>query len=343
VTWLWVGLAVLVLAVAVPLYLFHRHIFRRYLPFLYRIFQEKPLFIVPHGQPVPDAEEVVLATTNQLRLHGCYLKTSSPRLGVILFGLEYGSNCWSCLPYCEFLRDAGYDIFAFETRGQGKSLAHDGYEPLQWVTAFEVEDFRAALSYLKGRTDADSRGVGFFGLSKGGSAGLFVAAEDPYIRCCVVDGSFSTYTTMIPYMMKWIAIFTNRRIIIDCLPKWYFRYAAFRGLQNLERERQCVFPNLDKVIHRIAPRPLFMIHGSADNYIKPEMAKALFRMAGQPKEFWLVDGAKHNQAVSHASDEYKKRIRDFFDRHLAEQKRNLDLPGANGAFARAKGGTPTEK
>lgn len=314
--WVWLGLLVVLLAALLPAYLLHLHIFRKYLPYLYRIFQEKPLFIVPHGQPIADAEEVFLPTTDDLKLRGCYLKAPGPRKGVILFGLEYGSNCWSCQPYCEFLRESGYDIFAFETRGQGSSAAHDGYEPIQWVTTFEVDDFRAALAYLKNRPDADSAGVGFYGLSKGGSAGLILAAEDPYIRCFVVDGSFSTYTTMIPYMMKWVAIFTNRIVIVHCLPRWYFRYAAYRGLQNLERTRHCVFASLEKVIRKLAPRPLLMIQGSADNYIKPEMGRALFKMARKPKEFWLVDGAKHNQAINHAADEYKRRVRAFFDTHL---------------------------
>jgi uncharacterized protein len=316
VIWLWVGLSVLLASTLVSAYLFHLHIFRKYLPYLYRIFQEKPLFIVPHGQVIADAEEVVLSTTNNLELNGCYLKARGPRKGVILFGLEFDSNCWSCQPYCEFLRESGYDIFAFETRGQGTSGAHDGYEPLQWVTTFEVQDFRAALAYLKQRRDAEPGGIGFFGLSKGGSAGLILAAEDAYIRCCAVDGIFSTYTTMIPYMMKWVAIFTNRRIIVNCLPRWYFRYAAYRGLQNLERTRHCAFASLERVIRKLAPRPLLMIHGSADNYIKPEMGEKLFAMAGKPKEFWLVDGAKHNQAINHASEEYKRRVRAFFDEHL---------------------------
>src|SRR5262249_2422319 len=152
---------------------------------------------------------------------------------------------------------------------------------------------------------------------KGGSTGLFLAAENPYVRCCAVDGIFSIYTTMIPYMRKWVAIFTHRRLIIEFLPTWYYRYAAFRGLRNLERERKCQFPSLEKVIQRISPRPLLMIHGSADNYIKPEMAEALFQRAGQPKEFWLVEGAKHNQSLTQAGDEYKKRILAFFDEHLA--------------------------
>ena len=58
---------------------------------------------------------------------------------MILFGLEFGSNRWSCVPYCEFLREAGYDVFTFEPRDQGDSPAQPGYEPLQWVTDFEVE------------------------------------------------------------------------------------------------------------------------------------------------------------------------------------------------------------
>ncbi len=320
-TWLWIGLGALVLVVLVFPYLLHLHIVRKYLPYLYRIFQEKPLFNIPRGQPITDAEEVTLASTNDVTLHGCYLKAKGARKGVVLFGLEYGSNCWSCLTYCDFLRSSGYDIFAFETRGHGTSKAQEGYEPLQWVTAFEVQDFQAALAYLKQRKDADARGVGFFGLSKGGSAGLFMAADDPYVRCCVVDGIFSIYTTMVPYMMKWIAIFTSRRIIINWLPAWYFHYLAFMSLRNLEKQRHCVFPSLEGVIRRIAPRPLFMIHGSADNYIKPEMAQKLFSKAREPKEIWLVEGAKHNQAIHLAEAQYKKRVLDFFDEHLAQDKK----------------------
>jgi hypothetical protein len=61
-----------------------------------------------------------------------------------------------------------------------------------------------------------------------------------------------------------------------------------------------------------------MIHGGADTYIKPEMAKALFRLAKEPKEFWLVDGAKHNQAINVATEDYRQRVLDFFLNHLVE-------------------------
>ena len=64
--------------------------------------------------------------------------------------------------------------------------------------------------------------------------------------------------------------------------------------------------------------PLLMIHGGADTYIKPKMARSLFDLAREPKEFWLVKGAKHNQALQVAGEEYRRRVLEFLQAHLAE-------------------------
>src|SRR5437868_6401628 len=102
-----------------------------YLHVMSRIFQEKPLFVIPRGQPLPEAEDVRFPTTDGLTLGGCYLATAKPRRGVILFGLEFGSNRWSCRSYVEHLVEAGFDVFAFESRNQGESDSLPGYDPLQ--------------------------------------------------------------------------------------------------------------------------------------------------------------------------------------------------------------------
>ena len=107
VFWFWLGVATLTvpfvaygLAMA-ALYLYVRW---KYMGYLTRIFQEKPLFIVPRGEPPTDAEEITVLADDGLSLRACYLKTPSPeRKGVILFGLEFGSNRWSCRQYCEKL------------------------------------------------------------------------------------------------------------------------------------------------------------------------------------------------------------------------------------------------
>src|SRR5438874_1181217 len=106
----WLGL---LLTCSVPLGLFvilvllHYYLRIRYLWIFVRIFQEKPLFIIPRGQAAPEAEDVHFQTADGLTLRGCYLKAKGTRRGVILFGVEFGSNRWSCLQYCQGLIDAG--------------------------------------------------------------------------------------------------------------------------------------------------------------------------------------------------------------------------------------------
>jgi dipeptidyl aminopeptidase/acylaminoacyl peptidase len=316
----WIGLALMLSLPALALVFFpalYIYLRRKYMPVITRIFQERPLFVIPRGQPLPGAEEVWLPTVGGLQLHGCYLKAKGRRRGVILFGLEYGSTCWSCWPYVEHLVEAGFDVFACEPRNQGQSGRLPGYEPLQWVTRFEVEDARAALDYLKKRADVDPRGIGLFGISKGAGAGLLAAANDPWVRCLVTDGAFATRTTLIPYMQQWIRIYNDQYAIQQMIPLSYYVQIGSAAVRQVERQRGCRFPRLDRLIGRLAPRPLLMIHGELDTYIKPEMARALFEQAGEPREFWLVPQAKHNQALQAAGAEYRQRVLDFFERHLA--------------------------
>jgi fermentation-respiration switch protein FrsA (DUF1100 family) len=305
----------------------HHYLCRKWLHLVVRIFQEQPLFVIPRGEPVPGAEDVRFQTTDGLTLRGCYLRTSAAeRRGVILFGLEFGSNRWSCLSYCDKLLQDGFDIFAFETRGQGDSDSQPGYEPLQWVTEFEVRDTVAALTYLKTRPDADPRGIGFFGISKGAGAGLFAAARDPYIRCCVTDGVFACYTTLVPYMRQWFRIYDNQYRLQGLMPSWYYGVVGLKALRRIEKERGCRFPHLEPLLPRLSPRPLLMIHGAGDTYIKPHMARTLAAKAREPKELWMVEGAKHNQALLLAGDGYQRRVTDFFNRHLAVPVREAGAP-----------------
>jgi len=321
VLWIWIALAVLVgapLALALFLFILYSHLRWNYGHYLVRIFQETPWFNIPRGQPIPGSEDVRFPTEDGLVLSGCYLKTRAlGRQGVVLFGLEFGSNRWACVPYCEHLLAHGFDVFTFEPRGQGESEVQPGYEPFQWVTDHDVRDVQAALAYLKSRPDADARGVGLFGISKGGSAGLLAAAHDPFVRCFVTDGVFATYTTMVPYMRKWIRVYNKRYWLQELLPSWYYGMVGRAALRRVKRKRACRFPDLEKAMGKLAPRPLLMIHGSADNYIKPEMAQSLFDRAKEPKAFWLVTGAKHNQAVQVANGEYQRRVLEFFQIHLA--------------------------
>jgi pimeloyl-ACP methyl ester carboxylesterase len=322
--WFYVGIAVLLIPpVAIGLFLAALYLLLRwrYVPFLVRIFQEKPLFIIPRGQPADDAEHVTLTSADGLVLRGSYFKSTAPRKGVILFGLEYGSDRWAARSYCEKLVAAGFDVFSYEPRNMGESDKDPAYEPLQWVTDKDVSDMKTALQYLKNRPDADEKGVGLFGISKGGSTGFIVASTDPAVKCVATDGAYATYTVVVPYMQRWIKIYSDRHLLQRILPTWFYGLIGITGLNRVARERGVNYPSVEKAVSRLR-RPLLMIHGDGDAYIKPEMAKALFARAAEPKEFWLVPKAKHNQAIAIAEDEYHARVVAFFEKNLASPTAN---------------------
>ena len=325
VFWFYVGICVLAvppIALGLALAMIYLYIRLKYMGFLLRIFQEKPLFIVPRGEKLSHAEETIIASDDGLKLRGCYLKTpAEQRKGVILFGLEFGSNRWSCRPYCEKLLEAGYDVFAVEFRSQGDSERDPNYEPLQWVTDRDVADLRVAIKYLLSRPDADRNGIGLFGISKGGGTGLIAAAGEPAIRCIATDGAYGTHTTMVPYLRRWIAIYSDRHRIQRMLPSWFYGIIGMVGAKKVARNRGVTYPSVEKAVGRVN-RPLLMIHGEGDTYIKPEMAQALFKRARGPKELWIVPKAKHNQALSIAGDDYHARIVGFFDTHLGAKLLN---------------------
>lgn len=327
--WLLLGLAVLFGPLALfllALAAIQVHLRRHYLQFVVRVFQERPLFVVPRGQPTLDAEEVRFSNGHGHRLAGCYFRTNRPRRGVILFGLEFTSNRWSCPQYCEALMEAGYDVFSFEPRNQGDSDSDPTYHPLQWATNRDVDDMRSAIKYLTARPDADPRGIGLFGISKGASAGLVAAADDPRVLCCVTDGAFAVYTTMVPYMRKWFAIYNTNYIMHGLLPSSYYGLVAMAGVRRIERELGVRFPSVERALRRLSPRPWLQIHGGADSYIKPPMARTLAQKALTIQELWMVPGAKHNQAMAVAGEEYRRRLVEFFDKHLGAEPAAVSVP-----------------
>jgi len=289
----------------------HRHLSSSIL----RIFQEKPMFLIPRGEPRGGGEEIMFLSADRSILRGVYFRTHLPRRGVVLFGLEYGSGRWSFLPYCEELIASGFDVFTFEPRNQGDSASIPGYEPLQWLTRYEVEDTHAAIDYLRHRHDADASGIGYFGISKGASAGLSAASLDPWVRCVVTDGAFGTVSTMTPYMRKWISLYSDRHVIQNLLPGWFLSSIAHVCMARIERMRNVEFVHVEDTLHHLRC-PLLMIHGSGDTYIRTTMAQQLFRRCRGPKEFWLVESARHNQSLHVAGDEYHRRVSQFFKLHL---------------------------
>ena len=308
----WIALCVVGgLLATIAAFLAYIHV--RYAPVIGRIFEEKPLFFPLRAKPSADGEEVRFPTADGLNLAGTYFRTRAERrLGVVVFCHEYLGDRWSTLTYLGHLRGLGFDLFSFDFRNHGQSDAEAAYQPLQWLTAHELSDLRAALKYVRGRPDADPAGVGLFGVSRGGSAALCVGGKDPGVWGVATDGAFPTHGTMLAYILRWAEIYVGVKTIWRNLPIQAYQFLAWSSRKRVQTRLNCRFPNVERATARLAPRPLLMIHGEKDSYIGPDIARGLFAAAGEPKELWVVPKAKHNRCREVAGQEYFDRVASFF-------------------------------
>ena len=75
--------------------------------------------------------------------------------------------------------------------------------------------------------------------------------------------------------------------------------------------------NLRPIDHvgQITARKLFIV-GSEDLHTTLEESRQLFAAASEPKEMWVVTGAKHEDLHGFAREEYERRVLAFFSQAL---------------------------
>jgi fermentation-respiration switch protein FrsA (DUF1100 family) len=73
-------------------------------------------------------------------------------------------------------------------------------------------------------------------------------------------------------------------------------------------------------IRRIAVPKLFM-QGDHDEVIPPRLTQTLYAAAPAPKEFWVVEGAGHNDIVETAGMRYRQKLQQFYGKLAADERR----------------------
>jgi alpha-beta hydrolase superfamily lysophospholipase len=287
----------------------------KYAPIIGQKFEDRPLFLPLRVTPVETGQLVEFSTEDGFRLSGSYHRARTPeRAGVFVYCHEYLSDRWSCRPYIDSLRDLGFDIFAFDFRNHGASQSEPGYTPMHWASDREVRDLRAALAYLRSRPDRDPAGYGLFGVSRGGTTALLVMPAQRDVWGVITDGAFPTTGMMVSYSVRWTELFIKSPLLRRIVPRWLYVLLARLGRRRAERRLNCRFPEVERAVARLAPRPWLMIHGQRDTYVTPDVVKDLFRCGNGPKELWLVPEAKHNRCRESEPEAYAARLLDFIDR-----------------------------
>ncbi len=309
------ALAIIVVAIIVVLVLISIVAWICYVPLVTEVFVKTPFLMADSGRPLTGGEGCQFTTSDGLVLRGTYLKTAADeRLGVIAFCHELTGDRWGAAPYIEKLRSDGFDVFTFDFRNHGASDSTPGYEPMPWITWYELADVQAAIDYLCDREDADPRGIGLIGVSKGATAALCGAAVDSRVAAVVTDGAFPIDGMQYHYMRRY-ATLTKISWIVERLPDIFLVSFSKWCKLLVGRRRHCRFLNVEQMAAHVH-QPVFMILGKNDNYVPAEVTHKLRLAIDGRTKFWHVPGAKHNSSVHTAGEKYAFRVSRFFRRYV---------------------------
>jgi pimeloyl-ACP methyl ester carboxylesterase len=280
------------------------------------IFERKPPFGVEPALPTPGSEPVTIPGQGGSTLRGSLHR--SPRggsRGLVIFCPELGGNHWQAPTYCGGLLDSGFDVLSFDFRSQGESDPIPNYEPIHWLTEYEVEDVLTVIAYSRSRSDLAGLPVGLLGISRGGGAALSAAARCRDVACIACEGAFATESMSLHYTLRWAALYAPDWLL-RFVPVWHLR-TSLRLVHRVSAwRRNCRYVHLESELPRLSQIPVLMVAGQRDTYVHADVTRNLCAIIPSPaKDFWIVEGAKHNMGRQVAPEEYDRRLVQLFS-HL---------------------------
>jgi pimeloyl-ACP methyl ester carboxylesterase len=282
------------------------------------LLERSPPFAVEPTAPAPAAERVSFRTPDGITLHASlHLPLAGQPTGTVIFCPELGGDHWSATWYCRALMEAGFAVLAFDFRNQGQSEKMPGYAPIHWLTEFEITDTLSAIQYVKERADLNELPIGLFGISRGGSAALVAAARSPEIQCVACEGVFSISTMSLHYTLRWASLY-HPAWIMKLYPMWHVRSTLAMARWISQARRRCQYIVLEKWVRKLAGRPVLVVVDGRDTYVLPDITESLFQYFPQTTtQRWTVRGAKHNMAREVDTEEFDRRIVEFFSQMSA--------------------------
>ena len=250
-----------------------------------------------------DYEEVELLTADGVNFGAWLFRQPGSPQTVIVSGGHKGQRQGS-LGISAALWRKGFNVILYSYRGMpGSDRA-----PITFGIK-EVLELQAVIAFARKRI-SNAR-IGLLGFSMGAVVSLLGAAGEPGVQALVLDSPFSD--------LRMLLIENVRRT--SKLPGSPFVWLAdcMLWLRTKSWMSEC---SPRDVLSSLEPRPLFFIHGGADEITSVNHSRRLYDAYRGPREIWIVQGAPHTGAYFADRPLYVERVAGFFARHLG-----LDVSG----------------
>ena len=230
----------------------------------------------PHWALTPadlglEAKEVSLAPEPGVQLHAWFFPHPAP-VASMLFCHGNAGNASHRLENVYHLVQTGFQVLLFDYRGYGHSTGQPSEEGL-------YQDAVAAWEHLVARASAHGQPHLIFGRSLGGAVAVHLATR-VQAAGLMVESTFTSIRTL------------ARLIFPTPLPQLPVKYDSLAKIGQIQM-------------------PLLAIHGQRDELIPYTDGLALFQAAPEPKTWYPIPGAGHNDTYHTGGAAYFRRLAAF--------------------------------
>lgn len=227
-------------------------------------------------------------------------QAGSQRAVVLVHGKDASRTVWlenGYAPLLQALHGRGFALLMLDMRGHGRSG-----DARYSFGLNERRDVLGAVDWLEAQ-GFSAGSIGVYGLSMGAASSIGAVAEEPAIAALVEDCGYAAIGPIIE--QEWQS---QSHLPQFFLPSTMLAGQLFFGY-NIATARPV------EEIDDIAPRPVLIIHGTADRLIPVENADEL-QAAYPSAELWKVEGAGHGGSFDADPAAYVERVSAFFDQHV---------------------------
>ena len=224
-------------------------------------------------------EDIFFTASDGIRLHGWYVPGPSP-VTMVWFHGNAGNISHRVENILQLNRHLGFNVFIFDYRGYGHSEGKPSEHGL-YLDAEAAIDYLVEKRGLEPKTD-----LVLFGRSLG--CGVAVEMATRYrVRATILESGFSSVRAM----AKRIYPFLPSGLLLSLVE------ARYDSLAKLPMVRA----------------PVMVLHGDRDSTVPIEFGVEMFEAANEPKRFYTIEGAAHNDTYYVGGELYFEALREFIN------------------------------
>lgn len=245
-------------------------------------------------------QDVFISSWDKTELHAFFHKNLNSHKYLISIHGYHSSATENGAFYTWMAEEKGYSVLSVDVRGHGKSKG-------KWLSMgeWEAKDILEWIKWLEGE-DKEAK-IAIIGTSMGGATTMLALArsnDDPQVRVAVEDCGYSSVYEEFRHQlhsMFHLSSFPLLSLInLWCRLRLGFFFSRIRPANELER----------------CTKPLFIIHGDADDFVPTPMGDICYRHHSGEKAIWLTKGCRHAASLTQYTDEYRQRASDFIEKYI---------------------------